>query len=417
MPKTKILYLAVYYAPYNIVTTFRNLKISKYLDLYNFEQYIFTGYYTRNINKRLNDDIPKSAKIFRKKINFPEIEALSACNVNSKLFSKLKFLIKDLLFSPDKFIWWILFYLPQMILTIKKEKIKIVMVGGWPYSSFVGALLLKKLCKIKLVLDFHDPWKNMPINLKQSFIRRFWDWFWEKLCVQNADLITVCTDNILNELYHSYKPKAKIIKVSNGFDYDDFRGILKKKEKKTDRFTFLYTGKYYLKYDDYNPSSLVKAFDAFVKKYDIHNCDLIMIGLTDESTKQFIEKLNNPYIKCRDLMPKHEVLQLQNNSDVLIHFYYPKTHKDTISLKICEYALCKKPIISFNVEEGELYNFLKENELGETASSHNIDEMVSLFHKAYSLEIKICDDPVEKLQEYNYQSIIANLSKYLNDLV
>ena len=418
MNNKKLLYFVVNYAPYNIVTTFRNLKLSKYLAVHNFKQYIFTGDYTKNINLKLNKDIPENAQIYRKKIYFPEFDSLNAFNVKKSIFSKLRYILKDLFFSPDKYIWWVIFYLPKMISVIKKENIKIVMIGGCPYSSFVGGYILKKICKILLILDFHDPWKSMPINLRQSFIRRFSDSFWEKKCVKYADLIIVCTDDVAKELQNNYYPTGKIIKIANGFDYDDFKEKIDNFSPKTNkRFTFLYTGKYDLKFDDYNPEYLIKAYNDFTNKYNVTDCDLILVGLTDEKTKNFIKSFNNLSIKCYDLIPKDKVLELQSHADVLVHFYYPKTHTDTISLKICEYAICNKPIISFNVKEGALYNFIREKKIGETADTNNIDEMIDLFYKAYKKQIPICENPLEQLKDYNLEYISSLLAIEIDDLL
>ncbi|MCL2064624.1 MAG: glycosyltransferase [Candidatus Cloacimonetes bacterium] len=416
MKKIKLLCLLVHYAPQNLVATFRHLKFSKYLEKYGFQQFIFTANYKEHINLDLNNDIPKTATIFRKNINFPEINSFKDNKRKTNLINKILFLLKDILFSPDKYIWWSLLYLPQMIKVIKKEKIDLVMVTGGPFSSFITGFFLKKFCSTKLIIDFRDPWKHNPITLKQSFVRKSIVAFWEKKCVNSADLIIAVHDCIINQIKLDYNPKAKSIKIPNGFDIDDFN-YHHVNYNKMNKFVFLYTGTYLLNDNVYDPRNLVNAYIKFITKYNIIDSELVLIGLTDDLTMNYIESQNCNSIQCRKLMKKQDVLNYQNEANILVHFHYPNTLDDIIALKICEYALANKPIISFNVKSGDLFNFLKDNLLGETADTSNIDESVQLFHKAYLGQIKICHNPLEKLKDYNIKNTSYFLASHLKDLL
>ena len=416
MSKIKILNLAIYYAPYNCVATFRNQKISKYLEEHSFFQYIFTSDFRDDINLELCKEIPNDSIVFRKKVRFPKMKSFSGFNVKPNLLSRMKYMIKDLIFSPDIFIWWILFYLPKMIKTIKKENIKIVLVSGHPVSAFIGGYFLKKICKVKLIIDLHDPWKSLDVCKKQGFIRRASDAFWEKKCINNADLITVAHESMRLEFLNEYNPKSEVLVIPNGFDYDDFSDILKTPKEQNQKFTFLYAGNYSLGIYEYNPTNLVMAYDLFTKKYNIIDSVLTFIGTTDDETMKFINSIGNSSIFCYGQQPKNEALKLQYQADVLIHFHYPNVNKIRVTLKICEYAILGKPILSFNVKEGTLYEFIKNNQLGESADSYNIDECIDLFYKAYKRYLTICEKPLERLDEYNYKNICTLLAKKIMDL-
>ena len=416
MTNKKILYLAVYYAPMNVVPTFRNLKLSKYLSRNCFKQYIFTMDIDINVNLELNKEIPKDAVVYRKKIRLPEVKFLSALNVRENLFSKIKYMIKDLFFSPDRFIWWVISYLPAMIKVIRKEQIELIYVGGRPpSSSFIGGYFLKKICKTKLILDFHDPWKTAPINLQQSCVRRFFDSFWEKLCVKNADLITVCTDSVMLELKQNYNLKANIVKIANGYDPEDFYATNKIKPVESE-YLFLYAGKYSIKDNEYNPSMIISAFMTFLEKHKATDCTLFLVGLTDDETMRFIDNQKTQNIKCKGLVSKQEVVLLQSQADCFIHFHYPNAITDRMSLKICEYAISNKPILSFNEKKGEAFDFIQSNMFGETVNNNELDEMVDLFFRAYNNEIKICDNPKERLKDFEWGNIAITLSENLSKL-
>jgi len=415
--KAKLLYFLFYYAPVSNVGCFRNLRFSKYLERHGFQQYIFTGKFTKNLDHKLNENIPKSAKIYRKKVLMHDIDYMSALNVKPTIMSKIKYLIKDLFFSPDKYIWWALSRLPQMIRVIKKEKIELVMISCPQASLFVVGYLLKRFLKTKLVLDYREPWRDPVYIPVQSIIRRSITKYWETRCVHNADLIISVHDSILDQLRANYNPKARLLRIPNGFDPDDFKHIKHTEKKEGERFTFLYTGRYDLKSLEYNPKQLFTAFERFITTYKIEDCDLIMIGYTDDETLDYVKKLNNPYIKAHGILPKHEVLEIQSRADVLVHFYYPNAYTGIISLKLCEYAILSKPIISFNITEGSVHDFLTNNNLGETANNFDLDAMISLFHKAYQRNIKICDNPSEVLKEYNVEHLSSILAENLFKLI
>ena len=416
MKKTKILYFSEFYAPQNTVQTFRNLKISKYLSKYGFKQYIFTADAPKDIATELNKDIPPDAVIFRKKLFLnKKIENFSSLNLKPNFFTNVLKLLKDIVFPVDKNIWWVLSFIPKMIRTIKKEKINYVMIGGYPYSAFVGGYILKKICKIKLILDFHDPWTTHPMCLSQSFIRRKSFDYWEKKCISNADLVTVCIDCHLTDLKDKYKPNARLIKIPNGFDVDDFINI-EPEIKPQNIFRFLYSGKLSINSAEYNPESIITAFLAFIKKHSIDDCEIMLVGSLDEDTKTYIQSLNTEVIIFTDFLPKDRVLKFYKVADAFIHFHYPSQVTDRMSLKITEYAVYHKPIISFNVKNGTLFNFLEKYSLGETADSYNVEEMIELFYKTYKGEMKICDNPIEVLHDYNWNSVVKVLHAQMENL-
>ena len=412
MKKTKIVIFSEFYAPINAVQTFRNLKISKYLAIHGFKQYIFTAESYKNYNEHLLNDIPNDAEIYRKKLYFSKgIENFQSLNLKKNLFSSFLQLIKDIIFPIDKNFWWVISFLPTIIKIIKKEHIEYVMIGGYPYSAFWGGYLLKLICKVKLILDFHDPWKSHPQNIKQSILRRICFSFCEKLCVKKSDLISVCTDSVKYELIKNYSKNINVILVPNGFDLDEYKVTSINKKK----FIFFYAGQISFLSDEYNPENLIRTFLCFIEKYKIVDCELHLAGATDEYTLKKIKNLNKNII-IYEKQPRFKVLELFNYTDCFIHFHYPNSISNRLSLKICEYAVCHKPIISFNIKEGDLYNFISEHRLGITVDTHDIDEMIEAFHKAYNKEIKICENPSEELKDFNWSKITEVLAENIKTL-
>jgi glycosyltransferase involved in cell wall biosynthesis len=416
--RQKLLLFTFAFAPRNDVGTFRNLKFSKYLARLGYELFIFTADHTNDFHDlELNREIPANAKVFRKKFFLTNTKILSALTVKPTFFSHLKHSIRYIFFSPDKWIWWGIFFLPKMIKIIRKEKINIVMVSGGPASSFVIGYLLKKMLKIKLVLDFRDPWTQLPVNLIQSRFRKRIAYYWEKRCVLNSDLLIVCTKSVKEDFLKRYNPQAQILQITSGFDLEDYTGYLNVPKKESNKKIFIYAGKCTIYRDEYNPIMLIKAFVKMVEIYNLSNCELHLIGLTDNDTKKMIDEIKNDYIFYYDIMPKSSMNDFFINADIFVHFNYPEKKKDTIGQKLCQYAIFNKPIITFNATEGDMYDFITNFELGECSVNDDLDKMVVLFYKAYNGEIKICDNPAEKLSGYNYEKTTQILSEHLLDLI
>jgi len=408
--KIKVLYLTYYYAPQNTVAAFRALKFTKYMPENSIIPYIFTSKNNIHSNSNLISDIPSEAVIFRKKSNLDSNKVYSLPITSTKsLKTKIKTILRDTFFSPDKYIWWFLSSIPQLIRIINKEKIDVILATGGPFSSNICAYLLKKICHTPIVLDFRDPWKENVVLKKQSSIRQFFNSYWEKKCVLNADGIISVTNEIVSYL-KQYKTEAKFMEITNGFDLDDYAKI--ENTKDLEYFLFLYTGKFSINIENYNPETVIEAFDKFSQNKK-GLVKLIFIGITDDDTKNFIDSLETDCIKYYTQMKKDDVLKWQAKADILVQFYHPVNHTNAISMKVFEYIAQRKPIMSFNVKQGKLFELLEKYNLGETASSHDIDEMIGLFEKAYSNELRFGMTSLEELVHYSFINLTSRLAGLL----
>jgi len=71
-------------------------------------------------------------------------------------------------------------------------------------------------------------------------------------------------------------------------------------------------------------------------------------------------------------------------------------------------------ILILRCEQFNAQDFITKYSLGETADSHNVEEMTELFYKAHKGEIKICDNPIEVLQDYSWDHIVKQLANALS---
>lgn len=408
MKKIKILFLSHFFYPQNIVSAIRATKLIKYFPK-SLDITIFTANAEKNGKFYFNQHevISSKCKMLNIESNIP------AKKKHLTLGSSVKLILRDVLFIPDKYIWWYLFKIPSIIRLIKIQKIDIIIATGSPFSTFVITYIFKKIFKLPYILDFRDPWVESTSCNIQSPYRLFFIKLLERLCVQNADGIVSTSKSIQDKINHIKSDAIKSV-IYNGFDKSYFSE--KKESPQSKNFIFMYTGKYSIYRPDYNPKTVILSFIKFIKDNYIKDSELYFIGKTDEETIKWITSRNCIKIKILPFIPQKKLIEFQTRADSFISFCYPIIHKETILMKLFEYAMQKKPIISFNCNEGEIYDFLKKNGIGFSVSNSNIEEMAEAYYKVYSGEFQIKEDSID-LGKYDYKYLSQKFANIITKVL
>ena len=379
MPKDmiKLLVIAHNLSPEKNASAVRIIKFLKYLPEHGIEPIVITADKKHKLPHSIKVEVVPS--LLLSSPNFYGAENAEKSFMKT-VIGKTKVLVKDLLFSPDKEIWWSLKTITAASKLIKTEKIDAIFASGSPFSQFIPLVILKAFLNKPIIIDFRDPWRNHITTNKQSIVRKLSIKFWESKAVKKANAIIAVNSLILKDL-NRYRPTGELKVITNGYDQDDFPPANESTEKK-EGFIFLYTGKYSIFREDYNPTTIMEGFKLFKKTHQ-NDCSLTLIGPTDKDTIEFSKQYLNYGINCYEATSRDIICQMQQSADILVHFHYPHTYDNAISLKIYEYLYSGKPILSFNAREGLLYDFIEENQLGVTASSKDVDEIAEYFKLAY----------------------------------
>lgn len=397
----KILILTFNYVPYNVTGTFRIMRFIKYLPKFGIKPYVVTAEQgDHHINENLILNIPKEAEIYRFKSRIPDTQQYNSKvsflydkhgNVLKHNFIKIVKYLKDLILSPDIYIVWCILILPKIVKLIYKEKIKILLVTGGPFSLFLLATVLTKMMKIKLIFDYRDPWQTNPSQLQQTVIRRKLNCIFEKYCLKNADLVIGTTTQIIHEVEEIYQGNTLVI--PNGIDKDDYKNV-NFSEVEKEKFLIGYTGKFDVTNNTYNPIFFLEIFKKFLDNHKGEKIKLVIIGDINKKTKQYIEQKGlSDSVIFKGLLGFENVIKEEAKCNILLHFYYPAKLKNTISIKLLEYLQLHKPILSLNTRNSAIENLINKVSAGFVVE--NDDETAIL----------------DKLNDL-YKS---NLSKYLND--
>ena len=422
----KILVFTYNYVPYNVTGTFRIMRFVKHFPRNDFIPVVFTAEQgSENTSEILNNEIPSNAEIVRSKAVFLTKDKLGTGE--RKLYSKeknylksaLKYIVrfaKDLLLSPDKRILWVLKNITKIVKIIRENKIKYLYVNCDPFSLAVGGVIIKKITGVKLVIDFRDPWTSNPSQLKQTYIRRKLNRIYEKSCVQNADLIVAVTQPIIDELRKNYVSQCDFLVIPNGFDPDDYSSL--KKAEPDNTFSFIYGGKINFSSHYYNPEKVIEGFRLFQEKYAVNDAKLIFYSSASDETKKAIKKMDVSNIVVNDFIERKKLVNILNNAGAFIQFFYPIPSPGSISIKIFEYAVLAKPILSFNSSKGCISDFLSESKTGFSCDNNDVEKIADMYYKAYCTNIDKFKQDINHtfINQYNVNNLTKKLSETVRKL-
>jgi glycosyltransferase involved in cell wall biosynthesis len=252
----RVLVITYNWPPSGGIGVRRWLKFSKHLPSYGWEPVILTvdpGYATYPaLDTSLSGDVPhveihktKATDWFRllssDKSKIPS--AGFAMNTDNSFKGRFSRFIRGNFFIPDPRRGWNRYAFRKACELIESQKIDRIITTSPPHSTqLIGLRLRKKYPAIRWIADLRDPWTDIYYYNKfyPTPVSRMIDSAFEKRVLQSADLITTVGKS-LKALLGSKVPgiEEKIYVISNGFDEDDFSGII---AEQPDVFTISYIG-------------------------------------------------------------------------------------------------------------------------------------------------------------------------------
>ncbi|MEA1973756.1 MAG: glycosyltransferase [Candidatus Cloacimonadota bacterium] len=424
----KILFLTFSYAPYNVTGTFRAMRFIKYLPKYGIKPIVVTADQGKHHwNEKLYEEIPDEAEVYRLRSIFKDAQERS--KITKQLYQRKKLLlnriifailryVKDIFFSPDIQNTWCIMNFFKLYKIIKENKIDIILVTGSPFSLFVLGSFLKIITKKKLIFDYRDPWYNNKFYTNQSFIRKKYNYFFEKFSLKNADAIIGTTDEIIDDIKNVYNYNGRTKTITNGYDPSEF--VIKSEipNYACKNLIFLYIGRFDIDDNSYNPSLILRSIQKYNEKQG-KKIKLIVCGNINKSTIEFIDNNHmNDFIEIKGFLKRNELQKLLHKSHFFLHFWYPQKMKKIISIKIFEYALFKKPIFSINTQHSVVSSLIKKSGIGFFCENDKIDNIVNLFQKIENFCYNDFLDQINlnEIEKFNTKNLTKDLAQLINQI-
>ncbi len=298
-----ILYVTTSYDQNKSSATVRNNGlVSGFLSL-GHKVTVLTVDWPQSIKSKYFSTINSEARIIRTKIAvlrlIPSTE--SKTTVKPDVITKLRHLIRDIIFFPDVCAGW-----PNNIPAIEFSNYSILISSSdFKSSHFVGMRIKQRNPHLKWIQIWGDPWRD-DTNL--SWVHKIRAKWHEHKLLNKADIIVYVselTKNRISMIYPSLKTKLFHIPRS-------FYKVSPKKDTDKNYWEMLYTGVLSI---GRNISSLLKAIELFNEK----NSKPIKLSLYGEySNLQKFEIEKYKFVEIHESIEFRDVMELYKEADIAL---------------------------------------------------------------------------------------------------
>lgn len=288
------------------------------------------------------------------------------------------------------------------VLFLKKPDVYIVTSP----SIFVGitAIIVSKLKKVPFIFEVRDLWPESAVAtgvLNNKFLLNILYWLEYRL-YKHSKRIVVLTPAFKENIEKRF-PKfiGKIEIITNGADFSimgkEHKGIeLRKKLGWASKKVFIYLGAHGVAND---LMQVVEAAQAF-KENELLHFVLIGDGMQKKLLKQKASEYNLSNLQFIDSVPKHEVVDYLNASDVCMAILKKTdTFKTVYPNKVFDYMSCKKPV--FATIDGITRDLIEISNCGLYVEPENLEEFKNIVNKFLSMS----DEELQTFGENGYKYV------------
>ncbi len=392
----KVLIITYYWPPGSGAGVQRWLKFTKYLPSTGWEPYVLTvdpGYaaYPATDNSLLKE-ISADLKVFhtkatdwfriysRDKSKIPS--AGFANNDNNTLRRRVLRFIRGNFFIPDPRKGWNKYALREACRLIESGGIKNIITTSPPHSTqLIGLELKKRYPQITWIADLRDPWTEIYYygNFYHTLPARKIDENLEKSVLRNADRIITVGNSLKKSFAARLKGiEEKIEVITNGYDKDDFSGII---PEIPEIFTISYIGTL----SDFYP--LAGFMEAIARlKTNGFNIKLKFVGaLSSLHQNLVISKTSSGMVEFIPYVNHKDAIKYMMESSVLL-LIIPDHHsnKSIITGKLFEYLAACRPVLCIGPTDGDAADILAGTGHGKCAAPGDVKGMIQIIEDYYA---------------------------------
>ncbi|MCK4590453.1 MAG: glycosyltransferase family 4 protein [Candidatus Latescibacteria bacterium] len=350
----KVLFITYYFPPMGLGGVQRTLKFVKYLPSFGWQPIILTvrpGSYFA-FDPSLLKDIPAAAEVVRTGSLDP-LKMLSWLQHREKTVEPPENLrrtlsyLSQMVFQPDNKLGWLPFALSKAREILHQESVEIIYATAPPFTCHLIGILLSRLYRKPLVVDFRDAWTQFQFVHYPTSIHRLLNQLLEKKVIRKAARV-ISTNEVLRENLRKAHPRAaasKFTVIPHGFDPDDFKN--KGKPSSTGKFTVTYSGSFYA---TVTPKHFLSAVREILDEEPglANEIKLLFLGMFREENKRLVNKLNlQDVVDIRGYLPHSEsVVQLLNSDLLWLTLDESEGAEAVTPSKLFEYIASGRPILA-----------------------------------------------------------------------
>jgi glycosyltransferase involved in cell wall biosynthesis len=374
----KVLIVTYYWPPGSGAGVQRWLKFSRYLPQYGWDPFILTvdpqyAAYPA-IDNSMTSEVPGNLIVYKTKANDffryykkdkSRIPSSGFASDEEKGFKSLiTRLIRGNFFIPDPRRGWNRYAFKKACEIIESRKINHIITTSPPHSTqLIGLKLKRKYPAIKWIADLRDPWTDIYYykEFYPTWLSNFIDSSYEKSVLQSADRI-ITVGKSLKELFCSkiQSPESKFEVITNGFDEEDFTGLV---SSKPGIFTISYIGTLS---DSYPLTGFLNALKVFGGNG--RNFRLKFVGTVSPKQKETILSSSagskTEFVKYAS--HSTAIRYMLDSSALLLIIPDHRSSRSIITGKLFEYIASGSPIICIGPASGDAAEIIANHAAGKT---------------------------------------------------
>jgi len=423
MTNKNLLIISYNYAPRASASAIRPTSIAKYISKFGWTPFVLT---TSNPDKHSaatdpTAEVPKNTTMESAySLNISTTIVYYFVRITKLIFSTFfkrqppKNLANEIVF-PDYNIGWIPFCFLKAKKIIKRNNIDLVYITCKPFSSaIVGYFLKRRFPKIKIVIEFQDPWSVTPYHQHSGRYLKYAKYTEEKI-LKKTDLFLVVTHGhkleYLNE-YTSTNIKCAYI----GYDKEKFDRLYKHEER-NDKFIIMHTGTFYL---NRSPENLLRA----IVEIGNENIEFWNIGRVVSKYQTHFDA----YSEYRNIhvfgwLPHREMLKILGNASLLYlnqaRPVIPNAKCTSVSAKTFEYLATGIPILAdmSNGENAKLIRRYSQNyHIIHEPSVEQYKTTITAAYQSWKRKAWIIGTKDDYYKRFGHKDIVADISRMFNEL-
>jgi glycosyltransferase involved in cell wall biosynthesis len=361
----KVLIVSLYFPPAGGGGVQRPLKFATHLPELGIETHVLAPDDPKWVHRDDELQPPTQAWIHRARYVGPEgrrpAEELHGSSGADRLRLQAGLFGRRLL-VPDENVGWALTAIPAAVRLVRREGIDAVLTTSPPGSVHVVGAAVQRFTGARWVADLRDSLLAHPhrradstaLKAKEGTRRAV-----ARLVARRADAISAASEAIAEET-RSLGPRAPVVTIENGCDFDDFAGL---EYHASSRFRITHAGSFFGRRD---PRPFLTAFaesglDAVAR----------FVGDFRAADREWAETLDlGDRLELHEFGSRRRALELQRDSEALL-LLIPEADgrgKGVLSGKVFEYLAAERPILAAVPPDGAAAALIRETGAGVVAS-------------------------------------------------
>jgi glycosyltransferase involved in cell wall biosynthesis len=251
--------------------------------------------------------------------------------------------LQSWLLVPDEAILWVPFAVRLGLRVAREHRVDAIFSTSPRDSSHLVAGSLSQRLGLPWAADFRDPWVSSPFVTFPTPLHRKLHTALERRVIEQSDLVIAISEPIQQDFVARYGPKlkSKSAVIYNGYDPEDFVGLVPRRTPGTLPVRILHSGTFY---NVRTPWSFLQALKlltpAQLKEIEVH-----FLGATEPIVRSAVAALGlQDTVTLINPVPYRDSLQSMLDADLLL--LIPGSGEGTVTTKVFEYMATGKPILS-----------------------------------------------------------------------